>query len=252
MSLFVSDDEIDEPMEGVTGSMDGGYIDDLDDPVVEEIPISFKPISEAELYLLQFPNKAANSAYAKHEIANISDAKVKSQSGIIEVEIPVDKSRFFDQEKSEKWFNVEAQTLSGVSSDAQGYCAGQLVNGELCLFPLAKTMQLRPSFKYVDALRAFRNESARATDLHHGPDARDKKKDVQVVQMSMKTVGDNAPRLGGALQSKKREEEERYESYEFRAQHDEASVSVLKSLRQMSDSELRLETRADNLGGLLE
>ncbi|ODV88123.1 hypothetical protein CANARDRAFT_181442, partial [[Candida] arabinofermentans NRRL YB-2248] len=207
----------------------------LDDPIVEEIPIYMNYNSQTDaqkIYILQFPTRNAVTQFAKTESESVSQTRMKPGCGVIEVDIPMNVERFFDEEKSSKWLGTNSQTLKGVFAPAEGYYAGLLEQSEdgkkgLYLNPISKTAQLRASFRYIDDLKSqkqikeremiknLNKEMDEQSGNGYGASAEDKKKQVRVVQMTAKSTGENVPRLGGALVSKKMEEEEEYVDYHY-------------------------------------
>ncbi|KAG7873693.1 hypothetical protein KL938_005103 [Ogataea parapolymorpha] len=178
----------------------------MSDPVIKEIPIR---INGPPLLMVQQPTV--------NRYSTISQTRLKPASGVLEMDIPTDTSRFYDESKASKWGGTNYQTLKGVLVDGNGYYVGRVSEGELHLSPVTKTCQLRPSFKYIDEMKARKQQ--REKELNKQLDdqvmSEDKKK-AHVVQMTAKSTNENALRLGGALVSKKLEDEEDWVVYEYK------------------------------------
>ncbi|KAH3664244.1 hypothetical protein OGAPHI_004596 [Ogataea philodendri] len=187
----------------------------MSDPVVKEIPLR---LDGPATLMVQYPRKSTENT--------ISEVRLKPNSGILEMDIPTDTTRFYDETKAARWSGTTNQTLKGVLTNGNGYYVGRVRDGELHLSPVTKNCQLRPSFKYIDDLKASKQQ--REKELNKQLDDQiapmDEKKRAHVVQMTAKSTSETALRLGGALVSKKTEDEEEWEVYEY-------SSSVLKQVQ---------------------
>ncbi|CEP20692.1 DNA-directed RNA polymerase III subunit RPC5 Short=RNA polymerase III subunit C5; AltName: Full=DNA-directed RNA polymerase III 37 kDa polypeptide; AltName: Full=RNA polymerase III subunit C37 [Cyberlindnera jadinii] len=231
--LFVSDDE-DEPMTN-TGSESPTFIPqdhgEDEDPVVSEIPmiITSKP-AQTQLCALQYPGRPSARHYENESHADV----------------PIDTSKFFDVNKSDEWGGVNKQTLSGVLIGLEGYYVANVQNGEIVLCQLDKVAQLRPSLNYID------KEIATARDLHRLENNHSGRDTVQVVQMSVKSSNDNAPRLGEALMARKKVEDESFTQLPWADSSSEASLALKKEIFQADNRDvLRSNTNEEDYIGLL-
>lgn len=245
--LFVSDDE-DEPMTN-TGSESPTFIPQDDgedeDPVVSEIPmiITSKP-AQTQLCALQYPGRPSARHYENE--SHVLSTRLKPSTDLLEADVPIDTSKFFDVNKSDEWGGVNKQTLSGVLIGLEGYYVANVQNGEIVLCQLDKVAQLRPSLNYID------REIATARDLHRLENNHSGRDTVQVVQMSVKSSNDNAPRLGEALMARKKVEDESFTELPWADSSSEASLALKKEIFQADNRNvLRSNTNEEDYIGLL-
>lgn len=193
-------DQFQDAVEDVKGSKSDTTEDD--DEILSEIPVYLSSKME-NLMVLQYPNKTKRG--------QVLSSKIKKDSGIVELEMPLDPSKFFDLEKSEEWGGVTTQALSGVLQSNDIYYVGMLKEGKLSLTPLSKTAQLRPSLKYID--ETAQSKRLKQAQLNKTDDHR--KNEVKVVQMSVKSTVEAQQRLGGALEASKKLEDEHFIKYKW-------------------------------------
>ncbi|KAG0091610.1 DNA-directed RNA polymerase III subunit RPC5 [Podila epicladia] len=168
---FYHEDQ-DSPME--EGEKEPDYADEGDE-LVKEIPVFLSQRLAKYLYLFQYPVRAAALPYTQE--SGPSKARIKPLSQLIELELPVDTSASqYNRERGEELalgmndkalrtvFDddldddaekelLDKQTLvSSLIPNATNYLAGVLRNDEMHLTPFHGTVQLRPSFKYLDKI----------------------------------------------------------------------------------------------------
>ncbi|KAF9338281.1 DNA-directed RNA polymerase III subunit RPC5 [Podila minutissima] len=169
---FYHEDQ-DSPME-TEGEKEPDYADEGDE-LVKEIPVFLSQRLAKYLYLFQYPVRAAALPYTQE--SGPSKARIKPLSQLIELELPVDTSASqYNRERGEELalgmndkalrtvFDddldddaekelLDKQTLvSSLIPNATNYLAGVLRNDEMHLTPFHGTVQLRPSFKYLDKI----------------------------------------------------------------------------------------------------
>ncbi|VEU23270.1 DEKNAAC104394 [Brettanomyces naardenensis] len=221
-------------------------IEDEDDPIIREIPIHLNPIDDEsmKLMLLQYTTRRKQGDN-EHKKSSIPDSfRYKPKSQVIELELPFEKDKFFNEDKSKNWNGLKGQLLRGVVNrkDSSGYFMGRIgKDGEVHLSPITGgTTQLRPSFRYIDEVRLkkIQREAEEAKQLARkmpgtlagselaNEEARKKNATMHVVQMTAKSSNQAIPRLGGALLSKKGEDEEVAETYDVlaRGNYDEEAI----------------------------
>lgn len=90
--------------------------ENLDDPIVDTIPVhlnaNFSEKSLAPL-LLQFPTKSRYSHLTENNITGLNKLKIKSESGVVELRLPLNTNNFFSETVSEK-YSIREQILRGV------------------------------------------------------------------------------------------------------------------------------------------
>ncbi|KAK9466455.1 DNA-directed RNA polymerase III subunit Rpc5 [Lipomyces arxii] len=179
--------------------------DDEDDPIVEEFPIYLSSQLDSSMHIFQYPVRPNTRPYTRSNGEGVLNIRIKPETGIVNIDVPINTKKFYDTEKGEKWGSVDRQTLSGVLNKSEGYMIGIFKDGELHLTPVKSTCQLRPSFVYVD--KDIQTEREIARSIKHDSS---KPKEVRAVQMSAKSSDDTAPRYSGALAARKRAEEEQF------------------------------------------
>ncbi|KAF9381126.1 hypothetical protein CPB97_007941 [Podila verticillata] len=169
---FYHEDQ-DTPMEE-EGEKEPDYADEGDE-LVKEIPVFLSQRLAKHLYLFQYPVRAAALPYTQE--SGPSKARIKPLSQLIELELPVDTSASqYNRERGEELalgmndkplrtvfdedLDDDAQKelldkqilVSSLIPNATNYLAGVLRNDEMHLTPFLGTVQLRPSFKYLDKI----------------------------------------------------------------------------------------------------
>lgn len=226
----------------------GDYDNNDDDPIIEEMPIhlNFDPlVNNCEIDVFQYPTRTISSYAGSNNSQSILNSRIKDNSGVIELEIPMNTTKFFDDSKSNKWLQTKTQTLRGVFNENAGYYVGIVKDKQLYLNKVSKTSQLRPSFKYIDEAKSIRIQNERELNSRIINDDADKKKEANggkngahVVQMAVKSSGENVPRLGGALQSCKLEEGEFFVDYKWNNAESESSQNLRQELINEEDEVL--------------
>lgn len=213
-----------------------------DDPIMESIPIVLKSVPERKsksVHVLQHVGRPK-----ENDLKDLNrEVKVKQDANVIEMGVPRDTTRFFDQSRVKEW-NTEGseQRLQGVFDKSNGgLYAGQVQTNEvgvrrLVLVPVDSTVQLRTSFAYLDEIENAK-QGLNGTDsmVDHKPS------NVQILQTSAKPIANpssNDPftghNLGGALKSLKKFEEEKWSTLKW---HDKNSERSLDFKRFMTSSE---------------
>lgn len=218
--------------------IDSIYInDDKDDPVIQEFPIVFNSQlpSMENVFLFQYPTRSSTYPYVNESNSGILEARIKPQSGMVEVDVPVETNQFYDEEKTEKWQKVESQTMGGVLKECKGhsnYMVGIFKNGELHVTPFKSVALLRPQFKYIDKIVQVQKDVNRALNAEARP------REAKVVQMSAKSSAELAPKYSGALVLKRMSEEEEFIHYEWYDRDTDESWAVADKLLSLEKTNL--------------
>lgn len=211
--LFVREEEEHEEVAPVTAATDEYQsTDGVEDPVIKEIPINLIKNPGLLLQILQYPGRPATRPFRKSKDTAVVSARQKQSVNLVEVEAPINTEKFFDEEKSEQWHNLQTQQLGGVFIPNDGYYCGSVRNGEINLVPVDKTVQMRPVFNYIDRETVEKKEASLAENGHGNlvKSNANNGGNVHVVQMTVKSSFDAAPRLAGALSVHKKAAEEEY------------------------------------------
>lgn len=104
-------EDANEPALKIEGKLEGieqFEIDDQDDPIVAEYDVFIKPhlTDGCELMVLQFPNRAENQPYTANNDCAPTEIRIKPNSGMVELDVPLDTSRNYDRDKGVKWGTV--------------------------------------------------------------------------------------------------------------------------------------------------
>lgn len=225
---------------------------DLDDPVIKEVPIILKSTQPSQRFLvLQYPGRPTARPFIDQN--RVIESREKISTNVIEVDVPIDTSKFYDSSKEENWGVVNKQILRGVLTDSDGYYVASVQNGELVLVPVNKCAQMRPAFNYIDKdvankLELERLEKANTNGHGNGGSS----SGVQVVQMTVKGTNDTAPRLGGALLARKKADEEEFTHMNWNDLHDEDTTEVRNSVLTVENkNELKSNTTTEEYINML-
>lgn len=205
--IFVSQDD---PMETdarepvVAAPQTHGVPSDGEDPVVQEFPIYISRALDGKINLFQYPTRSANRSNTLTGSPGVVSARLKENAGTVEVDIPVDTTKFYDTEKGDKWRGVDKQSFGGVMKSSDGrYMIGVFKNGELHVSPVESVVQLRPQFKYFSKQVSEEKEATRImnTDMK-------KPREAKSIQVAARATGELAPKFSGALSAHKAWEDE--------------------------------------------
>ncbi|KAF9926685.1 DNA-directed RNA polymerase III subunit RPC5 [Linnemannia zychae] len=157
---------------------------DEGDELVKEIPVYLSQRLAKYLYLFQYPVRSAALPYTDGSGPN--KARIKPLSQLIELELPVNTNATqynkdrgeelavgmndkalktaLDEEVDEDETRelLDKQILvSTLIPNATNYLAGVLRNDEMHLTPIHGTVQLRPSFKYLDKIDEKKKQASK-------------------------------------------------------------------------------------------
>mmetsp|Transcript_6896 Transcript_6896/g.8759 ORF Transcript_6896/g.8759 Transcript_6896/m.8759 type:complete len:276 (-) Transcript_6896:71-898(-) len=194
-----------------------------DDPIVESIPLIMNELpdrSKQSLHILQYMGRPKARNFSNEYPA----VSVKEESNYLEVRVPLDTQKFYDESRTEEWgTEVREHSLQGVLNKTNGgLYTGQLLkdddgNKKIVLIPVDSTAQLRPSFKYLDDLEASKLAQRRADVLEN-----QKPSNIQILQTSAKSnahanSGDGFANhtLGESLKHVKKFTEEEWSSLQW-------------------------------------
>lgn len=232
--LFVGEDEdldIDIPIH--ESDVSDTELVEVEDPVIELIPLVLNLLpdsSRQSLHVLQFNNRSKKRPFTVDSLAT----SVKTESNYIEVRVPLDTDKFYDELKQEEWgTKVVDHGLQGVLNPSDGglYAAKIISDGisrKIVLLPVDSTTQLRPSFKYIDDL-----EHQRLGTRREPVDT--KPTSVQILQTSAKTNNFNADGLashllGESLKHIRKFEAENWQKVNWRDTYDSATQELRETL----------------------
>lgn len=200
---------------------------DDDDEIVQEFPVYFSTGLLNKLYLLQYPTRPAERPLVDANQRGILDSRIKLDSKLVEVDVPIETKKFYDTEKGEHWNSLNKQTFSGVAKPAEGeYMIGVFKDSELHLSSVSAVAQMRPQFQYItnrNAPDAQKEKEAAAAEEKS-------KKQPRAVQMTAMGSGENAPNLSGAITARKRMEDEDFVGMDWYDRDSDESWSISDKL----------------------
>lgn len=225
--LFVPDEDVEVKTEDVmdvdvTPATSTEH-DDLDDPIVKEFPVFFSTRLAGNIHLYQYPARSVDSPYTSSHATGITESRIKKESGVVEVDVPVPTDRCYDQTKGQQWKNINNQTLKGhlVESNPQENMVGVFKNNELHLNPIVSTALLRPSFDHVNH-ENIKDPAAAAAAKRAAQNVNEPK----AIQMTVKSSSEQTPRFSGALLAVKKAEDEDFVTLQWRDRDQEDTWDV--------------------------
>ncbi|KAG0036684.1 DNA-directed RNA polymerase III subunit RPC5 [Podila clonocystis] len=237
---FYHEDQ-DTPME-TEGEKEPDYADEGDE-LVKEIPVFLSQRLAKYLYLFQYPVRAAALPYTQE--SGPSKARIKPLSQLIELELPVDTSASqYNRERGEELalgmndkalrtvFDedldddaekelLDKQTLvSSLIPNATNYLAGVLRNDEMHLTPFHGTVQLRPSFKYLDKIDEKHKQATKKVSDEENKEMIAKQKaeseqKAKALQVQVRSAADSEARIRSGPNRARLAEEENWTKLEY-------------------------------------
>jgi DNA-directed RNA polymerase-3 subunit RPC5 len=106
-------------------------MDNDSDPIMASYDVYIKPhISEdRQIYILQFPNRASDQHYSAAYEAKPQKLRVKEQTGMVELDVPVDAWRNYDREKGIKWGQAINKSNNAKGGGSHGLPGGFGIGG---------------------------------------------------------------------------------------------------------------------------
>lgn len=260
-SLFVQDDDV-EMTETPEAS-----IPTPEDPVVDEIPLFLNQLpssteSNLSLAVFQYVSHLSSRPITLANGVPVLATRYKLGAETLEMDVPLDTSRFYDSEKAEALNQIQHQTLAGKLEPMQGsyvLCFKYSGNQRSAVItPLDRTVQMRPVFHYIDLKdeqeEADKDEEVIADQTEKPP----AKSTVQVVQMTAKSSGsENEIRYSEAIQSFKKYTQEEFVESTWKDESEEMCKALGEEMWGGQDHmpDLEPESKKDYyerlLGGLV-
>ncbi|XP_066291491.1 DNA-directed RNA polymerase III subunit RPC5-like [Branchiostoma lanceolatum] len=164
-----------------------------DDPVVDEVDVFLAKGLAENLYLFQYPLRPSGVI---HDPSKVQAARFKPQHQKVELEVGIDtQSRQYAWSKGEQIaLNVDGKgqeashfgsdvmdkqvlTSTTVPTPSSCYAVGMVRDGELHLTPVHGTVQMRPSYNYLDKADVRMKEAAAAMAADAGESSQDEEED---------------------------------------------------------------------------
>lgn len=102
--------------------------DDTSDPVIATYDV-FISDADAQRIVLQYPDRPADKVYNADSRQKPVELRIKPQTGIVEVEVPVDTNINYDVRKGLKYGNAMRQSRTMAEGGAMGMAGGFNVGG---------------------------------------------------------------------------------------------------------------------------
>jgi DNA-directed RNA polymerase-3 subunit RPC5 len=141
------------------------------DEIIREIDVYISPELAQSMHLVQFPLQTASHSVNPMFIKNMKDnrqktirpppppvptsAKIKAQHSMLELTYNIPKTSFSSQRQVPEVLNLSERTLSSQNIPIKTHMAMGIFDStgsKIDLVPLKNIMQMRPSFRHVDAL----------------------------------------------------------------------------------------------------
>ena len=145
-------------------------IDDEDDEIIREIDVYISPELAQKMHLIQFPlqpathtvnpllnhlSKAKTAGYRPPPPPIPTTAKVKPQNSMLELTFNIPNQSFSSQRQVPEVLNLTERTFASQNIPMKTHMAMGLFDStgtRIDLVPLKSVLQMRPSFRHVDAL----------------------------------------------------------------------------------------------------
>ncbi|KAF9977824.1 DNA-directed RNA polymerase III subunit RPC5 [Actinomortierella ambigua] len=226
---------------------------DEGDELIKEIPVFLSQQLAKYLYLFQYPVRASQLPF--DSVSGPNKARIKPHAQLIELELPVDtKATQYNRQRGEELamgmndkaiktaYDMDADEdeekelldkqilTSSLIPTATNYLAGILRNDELHLTPIHGSVQLRPSFKYLDKIdekqkQASRKVNDEADREHTARLQAESEAKAKAVQVQVRSAADTeARRAGGPNKARLAEDESWTRLDYFNVETDESEV----------------------------
>lgn len=202
---------------------------DENDEIVQEFPVFFSTGLLDKLYLLQYPTRSAARPLVDANNTGILDSRIKMDSKMIEIDVPLETKKFYDTEKGEHWNNLSKQTFTGVAKKSDGeYMIGLFKGNELHLNAVSAVAQLRPQFLHITHRNLAEQEKEKESKEAEKPEKA--KKGPRAVTMTAMASGENAPNFSGAISARKHMEDEDFVGMDWYDRDSDESWSISDKL----------------------
>lgn len=111
---------------GDTTMVDADQVQPNVDPIKASYDVYIKPgiSGERQVYVLQFPNRAAKQHYSQENDSKPFNLRIKPESGMVEIDVPMDVWRNYDREKGVKWGDAAKKSSMAKSGGSHGMPGG--------------------------------------------------------------------------------------------------------------------------------
>lgn len=101
------------------------------DPIKSSYDVYIKPgmTGERQIYVLQFPNRDAREHYSKDNNSEPLKLRVKPESSMVEIDVPIDVWQNYDKEKGIKWGDAMKKSSMSKGGGSHGLPGGFGIGG---------------------------------------------------------------------------------------------------------------------------
>jgi len=119
------------PQNGSLEFEDSDYDSDPDDPIIASYDVYLKPqIADGrKIYILQFPNRDMHEPYTAANHCQPTELRIKPESGMVELDVPIDYKHNYDRQKGIKWGGAMKKSDHARGVGAHGLPAGFGIGG---------------------------------------------------------------------------------------------------------------------------
>ncbi|KAG0052984.1 DNA-directed RNA polymerase III subunit RPC5 [Gryganskiella cystojenkinii] len=252
---------------------------DEGDELIKEIPVYLTQQLAKHLYLFQYPVRASALPYVRQH--GPSSARIKPLSQMIELELALDTgAQEYNRDRGEElaWGTndkplrtaldgelddnedvdlLKTQTLtSSLVPTATNYLAGVIRGDELHLTPFHGTVQLRPSFKYLDKIDEKRKQATRKVSDEENKELLAKQKAEQeqkakALQVQVRSAAESEARRTNGPNRARLAEEENWTILKYYDDDTEESGEIYNRLFANHVDDLECATTVEDYLGLV-
>jgi DNA-directed RNA polymerase-3 subunit RPC5 len=101
------------------------------DPIKASYDVYIKPgiSGDRQVYVLQFPNRHAKQHYSQENDSKPFDLRIKPESGMVEVDVPIDVYRNYDRQKGVTWGDAAKKSSLAKGGGSHGMPGGFGIGG---------------------------------------------------------------------------------------------------------------------------
>ena len=101
------------------------------DPIKASYDVYIKPgiSGDRQVYVLQFPNRDAKQHYSQENNSKPSSLRIKPESGMVEVDVPIDVWRNYDRQKGVRWGDATKKSSMAKGGGSHGMPGGFGIGG---------------------------------------------------------------------------------------------------------------------------
>ena len=101
------------------------------DPIKASYDVYIKPgiSGDRQVYILQFPNRDTKQDYSQESDSKPLSLRIKPESGMVEVDVPIDVWRNYDRQKGVRWGDAAKKSSMAKGGGSHGMPGGFGIGG---------------------------------------------------------------------------------------------------------------------------